>query len=149
MRSVEGQWLGRHFRVNGPQNPYLLADPEAQNSQATIPSDCRATPATNDQARRCFWRRVGCMPLLLVSSNARSRLCSDLPTAREGRERNYESLNCFVFRLCFAVTQARSLLMPVFSDRRARRFSFEPTRISQEKDCIDVLAYFVCVDDTD
>jgi len=38
-----------------------------------------------------------------------------------------------VLRLCFAVTQARSLLMPVFRILKPRRFSFEPTRISQEK----------------
>jgi len=42
----------------------------------------------------------------------------------EGRERNYESLSCFVLRLCVAVNQARSPLMPVSSnpDRKAVHF---------------------------
>ena len=42
----------------------------------------------------------------------------------EGRERNYESLSCFVLRLYVAVTQARSLLLPVSidPDRKAVHF---------------------------
>jgi SOS response associated peptidase (SRAP) len=35
---------------------------------------------------------------------------------RRGRERNFESLSCFVLRLCVAATQARPLLIPVSSN---------------------------------